>query len=126
VIVSRSAVQTCQEDDDDDSVVLSSEERQKVLEAKQSQIRQIVGKCSTSVGLVSDFQTPTISGWFACNCAQQREVSEDSSSLRLKTHHSNQDFFSLMFIAWILKLAHTQSVNSTGKFIPSQYLLILS
>ncbi|XP_023704810.1 rho guanine nucleotide exchange factor 18 isoform X4 [Cryptotermes secundus] len=38
----RSAVQTCQEDDDD-AVVLSSEERQKVLEAKQSQIRQIVG-----------------------------------------------------------------------------------
>lgn len=38
-------MQTCQEDDDD-AVVLSSEERQKVLEAKQSQIRQIVGECS--------------------------------------------------------------------------------
>jgi hypothetical protein len=73
-------VQTCQEDDDD-AVVLSSEERQKVLEAKQSQIRQIVGKCSgaphkmfvawqvhvgkqllvpecsVSMGLVSNFQT---------------------------------------------------------------------
>jgi hypothetical protein len=41
-------VQTCQEDDDD-AVVLSSEERQKVLEAKQSQICQIVGKCSGAV-----------------------------------------------------------------------------
>jgi hypothetical protein len=41
--VFRLAVQTCQEDDDD-TVVLSSEERQKLLEAKQSQIQQIVGK----------------------------------------------------------------------------------
>lgn len=80
MFVSRSAVQTCQEDDDD-AVVLSSEERQKVLEAKQSQIRQIVGmcggalhkmffawqvhvgkqllvpECSVSMGLVSNFQT---------------------------------------------------------------------
>ncbi|GFG35816.1 hypothetical protein Cfor_11174, partial [Coptotermes formosanus] len=38
----RSAVQSCQEDDDE-TVVLSSEERQKLLEAKQSQIQQIVG-----------------------------------------------------------------------------------
>jgi len=41
--VCRSAVQTCQEDEDE-AVVLSSEERQKLLETKQSQIRQIVGK----------------------------------------------------------------------------------
>lgn len=41
-------MQTCQEDDDD-AVVLSTEERQKVLEAKQSQIRQIVGECSGAV-----------------------------------------------------------------------------
>ena len=39
----RSAVQSCQEDDDE-AVVLSSEEKQKLLETKQSQIRQIVGK----------------------------------------------------------------------------------
>lgn len=39
----RSAVQSCQEDEDE-AVVLSSEERQKLLETKQSQIRQIVGK----------------------------------------------------------------------------------
>jgi hypothetical protein len=45
-------VQTCQEDDDD-AVVLSSEERQKVLEAKQSQIRQIVGKFSGPVHKMS-------------------------------------------------------------------------
>ncbi|KAG8242498.1 hypothetical protein J6590_063612 [Homalodisca vitripennis] len=38
----RSAVQNCPEDDDDTSA-LSSEERQKVLEAKQNQIHQIVG-----------------------------------------------------------------------------------
>lgn len=36
-------MQTCQEDEDN-AVVLSSEERQRLLEAKQSQIRQIVGK----------------------------------------------------------------------------------
>jgi hypothetical protein len=41
--VCRSAVQSCQEDDDE-AVVLSSEERQKLLETKQSQIQQIVGK----------------------------------------------------------------------------------
>jgi A-kinase anchor protein 13 len=39
----RSAVQTCQEDEDD-AIVLSSEERQRLLEAKRAQIRQIVGK----------------------------------------------------------------------------------
>ncbi|KDR10554.1 rho guanine nucleotide exchange factor 18 isoform X2 [Zootermopsis nevadensis] len=38
----RSAVQTCQEDEDD-AIVLSSEERQRLLEAKRAQIRQIVG-----------------------------------------------------------------------------------
>ncbi|XP_063228955.1 rho guanine nucleotide exchange factor 18 isoform X2 [Bacillus rossius redtenbacheri] len=38
----REAVQSCQEDEDE-GVVLSSEERQKLLTAKQLQIRQIVG-----------------------------------------------------------------------------------
>ncbi|XP_069682041.1 rho guanine nucleotide exchange factor 18 isoform X3 [Periplaneta americana] len=38
----RNAVQSCQEDEEE-AVVLSSEERQKLLEAKQTQIRQIVG-----------------------------------------------------------------------------------
>ncbi|GLH14223.1 uncharacterized protein GBIM_18605 [Gryllus bimaculatus] len=37
----RSAVQSCQEDDED--IVLSVEERQKLLDAKQMQIKQIVG-----------------------------------------------------------------------------------
>lgn len=36
-------MQTCQEDEDD-AIVLSSEERQRLLEAKRAQIRQIVGK----------------------------------------------------------------------------------
>ncbi|XP_067003776.2 rho guanine nucleotide exchange factor 18 [Anabrus simplex] len=38
----RTAVQSCQEDEEE-GVVLSSEERQKLLDAKQHQIRQIVG-----------------------------------------------------------------------------------
>lgn len=38
----RAAVQNCQEDDDE-GAVLSSEEKQKLFEAKQNQIRQIVG-----------------------------------------------------------------------------------
>ncbi|XP_039278315.1 A-kinase anchor protein 13 isoform X2 [Nilaparvata lugens] len=39
----RDAVQNCPEDDEDVSPAFSSEERQRLLDAKQSQIRQIVG-----------------------------------------------------------------------------------
>ena len=41
--VFREAVQNCPEDDED-SPLLSCEERQKMLDAKQNQIRQLVGK----------------------------------------------------------------------------------
>jgi hypothetical protein len=81
-------VQTCQEDDDDTAVMLSSEERQKILEAKQSQIRQIVGKCSVCISISS----------ILTDRARQKQVSEGSSTLKLKSHHPNQDIFPFIFI----------------------------
>ncbi|XP_049832574.1 rho guanine nucleotide exchange factor 18 isoform X3 [Schistocerca gregaria] len=47
----RSAVENCQEDEDE-GIVLSLEEKQKLMEAKQLQIRQIVGSCVGVEGML--------------------------------------------------------------------------